>query len=147
MQWEMSLTGDKKLDKTLRDLEPKVRRKTMVAAMREGAKKIEKVAKQYAPVGKPQPGKPEHQPGTLKKSIKVRAAKRSRRTFGVDVRIGDKNWQGDAWYGSAVEFGSKKQEGQHFLERAYDEKGKEVRDFVLKEIRAGIERLASQGGR
>ncbi|PQO33152.1 hypothetical protein C5Y96_09845 [Blastopirellula marina] len=144
MEWKVSITGEKKLDKALRNLEPKFRRKVANKAMRKGMKIIQRTAKSYAPVGKPQK---DHTPGLLKKNIKVRAGKRSRRTFGIDVRIGDKDWQGKAWYGSAVVFGTKKQKENDFMKRAYKDKESQVRKQVINDMWQGIEDIAKEGAR
>ncbi len=134
MTVQFSLTGDKALDKAFRDLEPKFRRKVAQQAMRKGMKIIQQTAKQNAPVG---------ETGSFKRAIKVKAGKRSRRSFGIDVRIDTK----DVAYAPSVELGSKRQAGHHVLENALNSKGKEVIDLIIKECWNGIEKIAKEGGK
>lgn len=94
------VTGDRKLDKALRHLEKNVQRKFARKAMRKAAKDvILPDARRMAPV----------ETGALESSIKVRAAKRSRRGMGVIVSTTvHKSGKKDVWYANVLEFGSSK---------------------------------------
>lgn len=127
------LTGDKALDKTLRGLEPKIAKKVVSKATRSGMKIMQKAVKDESPVG---------ETGMLKKSVKVRSAKRSRRSFGMLVQFGEGNFKGKSWYAAAVEYGTSKMEPRGFMRKAFDANEEKVRTHTMNEIVAGIEREA-----
>lgn len=135
----------------LKALEPKVKNKICRQALRKAAKPVATVAKQLAP----------KKTGQLRKAIKVRAMKRSRRGVGIEVLTGKDFFQGDQFYGAFQEFGwhagprkaSKKRgykrigdkrrwiEGKHFLEGAYDRQGQASKEIALRLIAQGINNL------
>lgn len=94
------LTGDKALDRNLHQLEAKLQRKVFNRAGREAVKPIAAKARQNAP----------KDTGRLRKSIKVRATKRSRRGVGIKVTTGDRSgdFGGKGYYGAFLEYGHKR---------------------------------------
>lgn len=104
------VTGIKSIDQALAKLEPKVKKKMVKRAMRPAMKPILKAAKSNAPVDT----------GATKRAIKIRAAKRSRTTMGIDVRIGEGDYKGEQYYAAFVEYGTSKMEPKPFLRPAYD---------------------------
>lgn len=72
---ELSLVGDKELEKALHALEAVVQKRVMTKALRVIAKQVLTDAKALVPVDS----------GWLKRNLKVRAMKRSRRRFGIQV--------------------------------------------------------------
>lgn len=109
----VTITGDKALDRKLATMDQKLETKLLRKAVRIVAKDVADTAKRLVPVDS----------GRLRRSIKVRAAKRSRRNRGVvKVRVTtgqqDKLFVGEAFYGGMVEFGTSKMEAQPFLRPA-----------------------------
>jgi len=114
------ITGGKQITKRLNALEPKVRNKIIRKATRAAARPIASAVKRRAPVLS----------GMLKKSVKIRALKRSRKAKGIRVMTGKIAFQGDEFYGGFVEFGHhigrrgvanrRFVGGVHFMEEAFD---------------------------
>jgi HK97 gp10 family phage protein len=127
--------GAKELKRKLDELADKEVKKIVRQAMRAGAKVILPKAKAYAPVGAT---------GNLRRAIKVRAAKRSRKYIGVNVTLGEGFFIGDAFYGAFQEFGwktgkrksAKRRQvgGKHFMQRAAEQSGKAAGDAVISTI-------------
>lgn len=86
-----------------------VNRQIAATSLRAGAKIIQAAAARNAPVGHyfypSQAAK--RKPGTLKRSIKVRAGKRTKDSVGIVVGSGKKWFTGDEFYAAFVEFGFK----------------------------------------
>jgi HK97 gp10 family phage protein len=142
-----TLSGVEAILKRLRTLEPKVAKKVLRQALRKGAKRVQARVKQLAPSGPS---------GQVRRAIKVRAGKRSRKgTIRVNVQIGKGDFQGTTFYGAFTEYGTKRsgtghkgqrrmngQKGQHFMERAFQQEEGPTRNLIISEIQAGIEREA-----
>lgn len=94
----VKLVGDIKLRRLMKSLPNKDVKKAIRKAARAGAKIITAETKSLAPVGETK---------RLRRAIKTRAAKRSRKYIGVVTSIGEGNFQGDTFYGAFVEFGHK----------------------------------------
>lgn len=94
----LQLQGFDEFQRRLRLLPKKVAGKAVRQALREGAKIIQAEAKARVPV----------RTGTLKKSIKVRAAKgRKRGEAAIAVTTGQGDFVGDTFYGAFLEYGHK----------------------------------------
>jgi HK97 gp10 family phage protein len=92
------IDGMEDLLKRLKTLEPKLAKKVIRQSLRAGAKVILTAARAKAP----------RRSGLLKKSIKVRALKRSRTgRIGITVQTGEGDFQGKTFYGAFVEYGHK----------------------------------------
>ena len=130
---------------TRRDAKRAVRRGT-----RAGAKIVIPRARELAPVLKKRTKR--RMPGLLRRAIRVRAAKRSRRYIGAVVILGAGFFKGETFYGAFQELGwktgkrgseNRKQiPGKHFMERAAKEKEDEAvrvaSEIILKEIDASL---------
>lgn len=117
---DLTFLGDDELAKDMAQLEPKIQRKVLRQAFRAEAKEIAKIAKSLVPV----------ETGELKKSIKVRAMKRSRVRVGYVVMAGigiDPDKRNKAM---AVEFGTKDRAATPYLRPAHDQR----KDRALKNI-------------
>lgn len=157
-EFTLTLTGDKQLDRFFRTMPTRVQKKVVRKPLRDAAKLIQTAAKENAP----------ERTGLLRRAIKVRAAKRSRRfPFSVTVRpqIGAGDFKGKTFYGAFVEFGHRLGlrrnraaikrgiekdsrpvvEGQHFMERAFESKAQQAKQVALSGIRVGIEAEARLG--
>ena len=141
----IQVRGGASLSRKLNALANTEMKKIIRKALRSGAKVILPVARANAPVGAT---------GNLRKSIKIRAAKRSRRYVALNVTLGKRFFVGDEFYGAFQEFGWKTGKrgsvkrravaGKHFLQRAADTKGKAAGDVVVRtawdllKVRAGV---------
>ena len=129
---DIQVRGDKALRAKLNQIADVELKKILRRAMRDGAKVILPQARANAPVGAT---------GRLKKAIKVRSAKRSRKYVGMTVVLGEGFLQGETFYGAFQEFGWKTGKrksdnrrqiaGKHFLQRAGEAKGKAAGDRVV----------------
>lgn len=136
------LKGVKQIERALRELEKKVARQVVAKALRAGAKIIQAEVKAQAPVDT----------GRTKKALKVRAAKRKAGRVRFDVKIGDKEFQGKAFYPPMVELGHKtgskrskdrkKIDGKRFIRDAYKTKAEQARAVIEKQLKEGIEAAA-----
>lgn len=110
---EIKFEGVDALIGSFERLSTKLQNRILRDALRPAAKVIADNVKRGTPVGPPSYWKgpkgksKEHHGGDLKKSIKVRAAKRSRTSIGMNVQTGatDNLFVGDQFYGAFVEFG------------------------------------------
>ena len=91
------LVGDKELSRALHALPITVAKSVLRPALRAGAKESLGAIKRRAP----------RDTGALARSLKVRAAQRSRTHFGAGVRIGEGYFKGDTFYGAFQELGWK----------------------------------------
>ncbi|MEX1040191.1 MAG: HK97-gp10 family putative phage morphogenesis protein [Pirellulaceae bacterium] len=133
---KLMVTGDKEIDAILTGLPARIQKAAMRKTMRPAMKIIEKEAKRLAPV----------ETGDLKKSIKVKAMKRSRKHIGIHVIVSDGFFKGDQFYAAFHEFGTKRQDAEPFMRPAFDNKGKEARDKVLKDMPKIVEQEAKKKG-
>jgi hypothetical protein len=92
-----------RIERMLRTLPTKIRNKILRQEMRKEAKTLVAPAKAATPI----------QTGRLRKSVKVRALKNAKgtkaanRSIQIGVGYSNKNFQGDTFYGSFLEFGWK----------------------------------------
>jgi HK97 gp10 family phage protein len=96
----VTITGLKELDRQLGELPKALGKKIVRKAVREAARPVLADAKAAVPVDS----------GDLKKSLKLKAFKRSRKrpgTFGIQVCTRSGWFQGKQFYGGMVEFGHK----------------------------------------
>jgi HK97 gp10 family phage protein len=131
----VTITGDKKLDKALRGLEPRVAKKVIRQAMRRALKPVQAAVKREEPHG---------ETGQLARSPKIRAGKRTRKgVITLFVLIGEKDFP-DGYYGAFKEYGTSKMPADPAMRRAYDETAARAKLQAIEEIRAGIDREAAQ---
>ena len=129
----VKLIGDKRLARKFKNMEPKLQKKILRSSLRKAARPIQQAAKQNVPV----------QSGDLRRSIKIRAAKRSRRTRNqVGIRIstnsGDNLFQGQTFYGGFLEFGTSRIAPVAFMKRAFDETRGQVMAIMREETKTAI---------
>lgn len=96
------VTGDKVLDRVLRNLPVAAQKKLSRKATRKAAKEI------VLPEAK---NRVAVDTGELEESLAVRAIRRSRTRFGHQVGTKEGHYKGDQFYGAFIEFGTK--ERQH----------------------------------
>jgi HK97 gp10 family phage protein len=121
------ITGFKEIDDKLKGLEKKVQKKVTRQAMRKGLKPVLSEARANAPVDT----------GELRKGIKIKSGKGSRRQITMNVQTTDPNY-----VGKFLEFGTRKMKAHPFMRPAYDTKGDQATAIALDELRKGVEREA-----
>lgn len=134
---QLKITGVREIDKALRELEPKIAKKVLRQAMRKSMKVVQKAVKENVPVDE----------GQLRDAIKVRAGKRSRKGFTIEVQIGEGDFVGDTYYGAFQEYGTSKMEGKGFMRKAFDETAEQARKEAIELIRKGIEKEADKAAK
>ncbi len=133
---DISLMGDRKLQRKLKRLPIVVQRKIVRHALREAARPVLATAKALVPVDT----------GRLKKSLKIRSAGK-RGQAGIVVRTGTRAELGipeDAkyFYPAALEFGHGNVPAYPFLRPALDQNRPRALKIIARELGAGIEREA-----
>jgi HK97 gp10 family phage protein len=137
---DCKISGVKEIDDKLQTLGKTIARKVLRHGMRAGAKPVAETARRIAPV----------KSGLTKQAIKVKAIRKSRKTFGVAVQVGEGNYVGKTFYAAFVEFGHKTGkrgstnrkwvEGQHFMERAYNSTADMAKTIAMSDIKDGIDK-------
>lgn len=125
----------KQLLKNLNSLEKKVAKKVLRKALREGSKIFLSAAKSNAPTDT----------GELKRSLKLRAIKKSRNWAGITVGTSKGDYQGDQYYGAFQEFGTSKIQAKHYLENSFNANKTQVLNKVCNALKQGIETEANNG--
>ena len=139
----VTITGVKAIDRRLRKLEPRIQKKVLTQAMRAGMKIIQKEVKLNARKAFAS------RTGATVKGVKVRAVKRSRKRFGIDVRINGGAYVGKTFYSAFLEYGTRRMKPRPFMAPAFRSQGKTARDEALKRALEGVEREVrdlSKGG-
>lgn len=150
------VTGHRALDIKLATLPLKLQRKLARSALRKAGKLIQGKAKANLQtlVGKTskklatgKESKVEKVAGTgeLKRGIRVRASKRSRKRVGIFISTTER--AGTRWpYGGAqFEFGKEKQKARPFLRPAGYESEAQVRQFVITDIGTELVKMGMHG--
>lgn len=129
--FSVKITGDKAIDKALRNLEAKVVKKVLRSAMRKAMKFVKKQVEAEAPVG---------ETGVLSGSVRIAAAKRSRKYIGIDVSIGIGFFIGKTYYAGFIEFGTSEIEANPFMARAFEKCKEEARKIAIEAVREGLKK-------
>lgn len=123
----------------LTELDKKFQNKVIRKGLRAGGKVWQSAARGEAPV----------QTGKLKRSIKVRSGKRKRDSISITVGMGAKDYTGEAFYGSFIEYGyhigkrslgdsRKAQKANPFMQRAYDQSKDEASEAAIEAMKGEI---------
>ncbi len=132
------ILGIDDVKKAFQKLPPKIAKQVVRKSLREGVKVLQKDLLKRVPVGKTK---------HLKKAVKVRARKRSRKVIAVNLLIGKGDFKGPTYYGAMVDMGTKKQEGQQFMEATYAAKGDQAMRLTRESILKGILESAKSKGK
>lgn len=136
----VKIEGLEELLKALDQFPKNLQKKALRPALREGAKVIHKQAKRFVPVDE----------GDLKRSLKVRAAKRNRKGIvAVNVQTSSEAnvFSGEQFYGAFVEFGTSKTPAQPFLRPALDTSATEAKEAVADKLAQQIPKIAKDSTR
>lgn len=123
------IDGIERLTKKLAALDKKTRNQVVRKSLRDGAKTLAAEVKGRAPV----------ESGLLRKSVKVRAAKRKKDR--ITLRVVVSGGHPTPMVGS-VELGDRDEAARPFIRPAFDARGDQVRDTALNAIARGIEEAA-----
>lgn len=126
---KVTISGDKALLKALGNLPKIVAKKALRQAMRPAMKIVQDSAKKNAPVDT----------GLTRKSIKVRAMKRSTKFIGIDVLIGEGDYKGKTFYASFVEYGTSKMAPKPFMKPAFTGVGDVAKTYAINKLRQLVE--------
>ncbi|MBI1347108.1 hypothetical protein GC163_12560 [bacterium] len=126
MSVSIEIKGLNQALRQLRSLEPKLSKKILRKALRDGAKVVQAEAKQTIP----------QVTGTTRKSLKVRAGKKSRHL--IRFRMVTVFPSADAFYYSFTELGTQYIRQRNYLKMATERKREEVLRMVEQRIRSGL---------
>lgn len=119
-----TITGFDEIYKKLSQLEPKLQKKLANKGMRKAMKVIQQEVKNNVPVLS----------GLTKKAVKVRAMKRSRKGYGIEVRIGEGDYKGETFYASFIEYGTKYIKPRGFMKSAFEQSGEKAKQIAIEEM-------------
>jgi HK97 gp10 family phage protein len=119
------VSGTEDIYRCLRNFANNEAKKIMRKGMRDGAKVVAKEVKANVPV----------ETGFLKSSIKVRARKKSTKSFGYRVVTSKKNAPDKKYYAAFLELGTKKLEAKHYFQNASDSKTQEAFETTIQRVK------------
>jgi len=122
-----AVQGTKDLIKKLQTLKNTHARAAIRKGTRAGAKIVQAKAQDLAPL----------KTGLLKKEIKVRSLRRSRRWIGTMIRNAFRGTQ--AFYGAFLEYGTKFIKARQFMKQAADQEGSRALDKAMAVIKSEVE--------
>jgi HK97 gp10 family phage protein len=134
---DISILGEKALQRKLKRLAGPAQRKIVMKALREGGRPVLAAAKARVPVAT----------GRLRKSLRLRKRRTSGSFFGMEVRTGTREELGispdsKGYYPMSVEFGHAGVAARPFLRPAMDGQRSKALRIIGREIAAGILREA-----
>lgn len=131
--FSIDVVGAPELKAQLAALEGRIAKKLTRQAMRKAQKIVLADAKRRVPVDT----------GALKKSLKVRALRRSRSRFGVEIRTGEGLFVGKTFYDGFIELGTKRMRAKPFLRPALYDNESRVRAEFARSLRDLIREQSS----
>lgn len=121
---EFKIQGIEAVLNALGEVDKKLGKKILRKGLRAGAKVVENFVKANAPIG---------DSGLVLASIKVKAQKKSRKSFGLVVTTGDSHpYKGKAYYAAFIEYGTSKMPARPFLRESY-EQSKDIALAVIEQ--------------
>lgn len=143
MSVTVKVEGLEKALKQIEALPDKLKKKTLLPAIRKGARLIVTAARQNAPRGNRRfrySGgiKIAHKPGNLARSIGIITTRATRKSANpsliVGPRAGKKGGKNDGYYGGWVELGNKHSAPRPYMRRAYESEKDKVQRLISEEI-------------
>lgn len=131
--FSVKITGAYSVEQALKDLEPKLAKKVLRKAVRQGAKILKEETEKEAP----------KKTGALAGSVKIKT-RFKKSVISAQTVIGEGAFKGETWYAAAIEFGTSKMAPNPFMQRAFDAKKDEVARVTEAAIKQGIEDIASE---
>lgn len=131
---KFEITGVKELQRAFKELPKRLANKVVRQSIRKALAPIKEAAFANAP----------RETGYLASKIVIRAmARRKRGVIGVEVRVGEGEFKGKAFYGGFLEYGTSEIAPLHFMLRAYESHKDSALRTVKQLILDGLEREAS----
>jgi HK97 gp10 family phage protein len=140
--FKVKITGVEKIDRVLRELEPKISKRVIRKGMRAGLKIMLERARALTPVsgaGRNKYGAKytHHASGTLKKAIKIKST-RSRKGIRMAILLSRQSFPDGEFYGGFRLEGTKKIKAAKSMEHAFKETAEQARqvstDLMLQLI-------------
>ena len=136
---DIRVLGDKKLQKQLNKLDPKLRKKALQSAMRIAMKPVLLAAKSSAPVDS----------GLLRRFLRIKNLKANKKSIGVIVKYGTRKAlkidpNDPYYYPAALEYGTKTVKGRPILRNALNDNKEQVLNILAKELKPQIIKFARQ---
>ncbi len=131
----MTMKGGRELLNTLTRLQGPETKKVLRKVLRAGAKPVQLKAKATVPINT----------GALRKSIRVKAGKRTRKKeMSVWVGTGDQDnmFTGKTFYGGMVEYGTQNMAAQPFMRPAWDTTKTRTQRIIAVGLGRGVVRVA-----
>lgn len=143
----VAVHGLKELEQKLAQLPEAIAYKALSGALMSAGNEIAKEAKRLAPKGsvehyigsKAKAKGKKAEPGNLRDNIRRTKVKESKHS--AEVRIG---WNGHAFYGQFIEFGTAKMPARPFLRPAFDAKKEKALEVFKKRLAVLIKRQAEK---
>lgn len=127
--WRMTLTGDKQLAAALRALPDRLQRGALRTAARRAGGVVRAEMRRRAPVDT----------GFLRRQIKTRSIQRNRRGIvGVTVGASARDYTGQAFYASFIEYGTSRMPARPFLRPAFTAARGRAEAIFAEELRAQL---------
>lgn len=104
-----SVTGVDQVERAFRKLPKAAAKRVIRKAMRPAMKGVAEKVRELVPVDS----------GLTRANVKVRAATRSRKGFGINVQIGEGDYKGVTFYAAFIEYGTVKIPAARFMFRAF----------------------------
>ena len=131
--FSVKVSGGKEIIQALKELEPKLAKKVVRKACRDGATILKKEIEQEAPKAT----------GALAESVKIKT-RFKKGTFTANAEIGEGAYKGMTYYAAFVEFGTSKMEPRGFMQQAFNDKKEEVAKKTEEALRAGIDKIVRE---
>ncbi len=125
---DLDILGEKEIRRAFKTLPAALAKKAVRRALRKGMKVVKAKVKEYVP----------RDTGQLEGAIKVKAAKRSRLAFGVNVEIGEDDFVGESFYGAAVDLGTKYVEARNFMRDGFEAGGEAAKSVAVYDLGRSI---------
>lgn len=130
----IDIRGAEELAAALQELGKAMEKKILRSAMRQAATIILEDAKRRAPV----------LTGQLRKSLRIRAIKRTRKgQVGVVISTSKGFFKGDDFYGGFHEFGTKKMPARPFIRPAFEANKSKAITIITEAIKLGLRDAAN----
>jgi HK97 gp10 family phage protein len=129
----LQMKNDKRLERTLLSLPKKIARKVISPASKTTAKIAQAAIKQDTPV----------LTGELRRSLAVRAIKKSRRYVGFNVRFSRRK-NADGFHAPFIELGTKHIEARHFQEKAFNRARRRMKTRFRREFYRNLAKVVPE---
>ena len=136
---EITIQGYDDVIRNLKQLDHKIQLKVMRSALRAGAKVIQRNARQLVPTDT----------GNMKKNIKLKSLKRSKKQMGVNIVTGTREsmgipQKGKGYYPFSVEYGTSEMKAQPFMRPALEGNRVAATKAIGDTLEKGIKKVVAK---